>query len=897
MALSVAELLMRVTGDDRSATSTLAQVRAEMQALAASHAEATVDVDSTQAKRKLVELEAALDLIGRRSPSVKIQVETRDARAKMAALRRELDAALSGGSGARDVRLILRDIDRLGESIGRIGRITGGSVLQGMKALFSGAMSLGDVLRSLTTGAISFGQSIGELGSKIGGSLLQGVMGLVAAFIQLNLIMLVLIPVITVLAGVIMTVVVAIGNAVLGAGALAIAFGAVLVPILGVLLAGFIGVARAIANVKKEKDEAKKAAQEYKQSLDQLATAQRNLADAQEARGREYENALRAQRDAVDAVKNAELARKDALLGIEDADIALDRAKLNLKQLREEASGAGRELQSMFRRFENVDYRINAKDLVAAQKTIESDDNLDEEQKLRLREGVQALARANLGVDQAAQRAKESTDNLTDAQKRQSEFLKEGLTAYEPYENALDRVADAQKNLSEATERVRKAKVADDEAQSKLTSSAHKTAESFMEVGKQIAKAFGPAGRVAMEGVLKLAKDFADTLMDPGIQRGLMAIGRAFSSVFVQFGRLLRTREVREIFADLAVYAARVVRVFGSSVFGDLFLAMTRFARAAAPGLLRFFERVGDSFAGWERGTRNATRLRRTADGLADSFINFMGLIKDVGRLLIVMFKDGKEEGDGLVSMLRRAIRRLTEFLDTDEGRQKFKEWLQDSVEWAKNVWNVFKDWIEILKDVLGIMGKIIDGAGKVQKILGAPGNWVQNKLGLGDGRQMAKNMQSAVANVEDVARKQSGDTISRDLYNTLLSNLTGAGIDEETARKILQELKKKYRLRGFASGGVVPGLGGFGDDGVFALEGGEFIIRRAAVQGIGPQALHALNEGQPMLDAARLSKRDGGKGGGSVTIHAPISAPPATYPSPEWVAKKLGDLAGTYVM
>lgn len=840
---SIANLLLRVTGQNSDAKRALDEVEARLTLIAQSHATATVDINSAAAKRQLAEVETALDLIGRRRVSAHVKVEVDDARAKLNLLRRELSAAGQGIPGARPIQSIVEDIAKLGAEIPRI-------------------VGLGGRLASM-------GSSIGESFQGMGSSILKGGVAMIAQLgaqiAMLTVMMVALVPVVQAVLGVLGLLVTLAAGAAAGIALLATAFIGMLVPVLGVVVGLFAAVAKAVKDAKDADEQAKKSTEELARAQESRAAAADRLRAAQEQQSQAYRDGLRAQRDAVDDVKNAELARESALLGIEDAKIRTERAKEALRDFGKELRNT--DLGSMFKRFQNVDYRLSDRDLRQANRAVSGSKDLSDDQKLDLRELLQDVRRAELGEREAKQRVKDSTDTLNDARQKEAEFLAKGVAAYEPYRQAIASTAEAQKALSKANAEYADKQADLTKAQDKQQSSSARLGRQLRRIFDDIKEAFGPPVRIAMKGLLDFFESFAETMQDTGIQRGLRNIGRALAEVFRGFGRLLEQREVREIFADLANAAARLVRVAGGG-FRSFVLLFLRLARAASPYLIDFFTDVARALRGWERGSRDANRLNSSVGRIYRTLRIVLGIVKDLTRLFLAFFTGSRDQADDFGNSIRRVLQRWTRFLESEEGQRRVREFLKEAVDTAKALWQAFVWVVETLRTMYNVAK---DVWGVIEKIANNP--IVKVATGAAKGG----------LSILEAPLIAGSKLLQGDIKGSALA--AAAPVTEP-----LKALGGLLGLRGRATGGFVPGFGGRGDDTLMALEGGEFVIRRAAAQALGPNLLHALNTG---ASPGGLRVLQGAGGGGSrVEIYAPISAPPATYPSPEWVAKKLTDLA-----
>ena len=320
---SVANLLLRVSGDNKDAKRALREVSEEIIKLNSQEAKAEVEAGGVEvAKAKLQELENALTIIGQRNVTAKVQVDVDSARARLQLLRRELTHAAAGGAGARNVGDILEDIAEVGGAMARLGAEAGtlGARVGGFFANIGASTS----------------QMVGSLGT-VGPMMIQ--MAVVAALLTVGIA--VLGAALLAVVGVLGALAASLAAALAAMGAFLVAGLFALIPVLAVAVFAFARVAGAVKALKEEEEG-------RKQQAEQLRAAEQRHSDALRARGDAVRNlavqtaaAYRAQRQATIDLRDAELSLQSARLGVVDADLRLERAKLTLKELKEEAEGAG----------------------------------------------------------------------------------------------------------------------------------------------------------------------------------------------------------------------------------------------------------------------------------------------------------------------------------------------------------------------------------------------------------------------------------------------------------------------------------------------------------------------------------------------------------------------------
>lgn len=226
MSLSVANILLQITGDSSSAQRELEDVARDLALFGRETAEATAELETGEAEAALDDLKFRLDEFSAKDVSADVNVKIAKAQSDLAALQAELKR-IDGEDVTVDIhtrKSLVSDIGSLVSQIDRLGQDTEG--------LNRGPLStLASKLGSAWSEAEIFGVSLTRIAT-VG----PAVVAVVVAII-----------------GQLLAIVASAANAAAGVGALAVAFGATLIP--GILLA--IG---AVAQFKAESGKAGTAA-------------------------------------------------------------------------------------------------------------------------------------------------------------------------------------------------------------------------------------------------------------------------------------------------------------------------------------------------------------------------------------------------------------------------------------------------------------------------------------------------------------------------------------------------------------------------------------------------------------------------------------------------------------
>jgi hypothetical protein len=302
MALTPANILLRITGVNDDAKRALREVAAEAKAFEEKEYAAHIGLHGTaEAEAKLNELEASLTLLGQRNVTASVNVDVDTARAKLALLKKELAFAGRGGAGARPMQAILQDIAAVGVEIGKLAG-------EGVSDLGAFGKAAGEVGSDFSTLAATGGKAIGSIIASSLQFLVQWVV--IGAVVG---------PIVLALAGVVATLAAGLAAALAGAVALGVALAALAVPV------AIVGIGAALTGGKIIG-----AALEKSKAQDPTAVKER-------ARARE----------------DAQFAVQDASQQVVDANDAVTQSAKTLKDETTNAYRAwhqGRPLQEVHRR-------------------------------------------------------------------------------------------------------------------------------------------------------------------------------------------------------------------------------------------------------------------------------------------------------------------------------------------------------------------------------------------------------------------------------------------------------------------------------------------------------------------------------------------------------------------
>lgn len=140
----------------------------------------------------------------------------------------------------------------------------------------------------------------------------------------------------------------------------------------------------------------------------------------------------------------------------------------------------------------------------------------------------------------------------------------------------------------------------------------------------------------------------------------------------------------------------------------NIILVLSRIIRAAAPWALKFakaFERVTFS---WRRSTRDGIGLQHTIDNLVHHTQAWIGLGKELGRTLKIIFVDSKDRGGSLIVELTGVVKQFNDWLQavSDAGKvsglfDRYIRSLHDLVWAIQNPIDAVRRWLPVVMDTV----------------------------------------------------------------------------------------------------------------------------------------------------------------------------------------------------
>ncbi len=196
------------------------------------------------------------------------------------------------------------------------------------------------------------------------------------------------------------------------------------------------------------------------------------------------------------------------------------------------------------------------------------------------------------------------------------------------------------------------------------------------EVRTRLQEAFGP-------GMQRLAERFAGVLerMEPLF----IVMGNSVIDFIDSFGALIQSPEMSKLLDLMAETFPGIIRELGE-LFNATFLAIAAIMTAAAPVVEDFLGIMGDAvleWANWAASAEGQTQIREWFETAAEAAQILWDVVSGIGSVLAAIFDAGLEDGNNLWSTLGDKLREFAEWLRTDEGQEKLKEWYDRAMELA----------------------------------------------------------------------------------------------------------------------------------------------------------------------------------------------------------------------
>jgi hypothetical protein len=654
------DVLLKLTGDPRSAREAIREVRDDLKDFGGLTAEAIAQVKTEAAEAKIKVLSARLERLGQQEQTPEVKIQTARAVEQIERLQRKLHSI-------HDVEV---DVDVKRGAGERVAAGIAGAVTVGLSAL-AAIPGLGRVFGSLASGAAQIGSS--------GAAAAAGLAAMGAAALALLAVIALLLPVLVALGA-------SLAAAVAGAAVLGAAFGAALA---GPFLIAAAAVAKLVTIFKAFDAQGKASVQTQagvQAAAQQTAAAQQALADAYANLRDQAQKAAQAQQDAARAVVQDELNVTKSHLGREQAALNTQKAE---KALRDALKGTAQP-QALFEKA--TDVASDQSGIAKATSKLGATPGVDQ---LDVKQKILDLKEARVAEKQATIDQSNATTQLGRDRKTEADFIKNGKNAYAPYVAAIRQVRDAQRGVAAATRATTVAQAAQNKGLTQLTPREERIARSLKRIKDSVEGAFGPVVDKALEGIVGGLQSLASVLDDKRIRTGLRGIGDALGEAFRRIGRFLSDKESRDALNDFLKGGRKLAKPLT-----DLFIAFASvvrdLARDAMPALIARVKQFTGQVRGFEKEHGGAKKLGGTVKELIASFDDWVKVAKGLSLIVLAFLRGGKRTGDSFAGSLGDILVKYGKFLNTTKGQKGIRDFFHDVLRDVQGIAKALKDIVDL---------------------------------------------------------------------------------------------------------------------------------------------------------------------------------------------------------
>lgn len=710
------EILLRITGDDDDASNSLEKIAGLLEALDRVEADPSVDLDTGKAEKDLASFVALLKAASG-EVNFTADLDTGQALGQFAALTSALSQA-----GPFNLDVNLQEAD----AIANLAALTAGiesvpdihvNADADTAAATTKLAVLAGLVRQLDGQDVNIDFDIDEGGSQRAQTSTKKLLGVFGALtdslgflgstfqhtavnigpfstslnpVTLVAITLVLAAIVS-LIGALGAVAASAAAAAIAVAGLASAFIAAMGPAVLVVVAAAIRLAKVFQALKAQDDaraqQATRSAEADAQAtsrMEQRQDAARSLARANEDLGRATVQAYREIADAAEKVTDAERAMERSRLDREQANLSLEQARLNLKKFRAELGLTGTDLDNTFEKFTDVNFdprKLNAE----LRKVDAGGQVIGDEQELRLKQLILDVKQARLGQKEATDRVGDSQRELNRATEEHNRYLREGIRANQGYVSALRARDDAQRALNRARREpvdpiaVSKA----EEATKKLSKSERLLLAVIKDVRKVWQNLFSGATNAVIASIarsLRLVSRAARPLrpLITALGESMGGMIENLATAFTDPGFINQIKGFIQLWIDAAGPLTNIII--------QIVRALMAFATAAAPYVVPALQAIADVFASLTGKAEDATTMDSFMKLVMDNLRDWVYLFTQVGRIIAAVFFDASDTGRSLVRWLGDAAKKLADFLNTKEGREELKKFLDDAFMMAQDL-------------------------------------------------------------------------------------------------------------------------------------------------------------------------------------------------------------------
>ncbi|MFE7745375.1 transglycosylase SLT domain-containing protein [Nocardia sp. NPDC057455] len=526
---------------------------------------------------------------------------------------------------------------------------------------------------------------------------------------------------------------------------------------IGTLVLGFHGIGDAIKAAGKVSDNAKKDAESHAKAV---ASAQKQQAQAARGVVDAQRGITQAERGVRDAQKASLDAQKDLNRARKDAQKDLDdlNRALGRTALNEESAAiaVAEAQQELFRVFS--DPNSDAIDRARAQNNVKRA-LVDQQDTIReSRELAEKAAEANAkGV--------EGSDQVVQAKERVTAAAEGEADAQQALQDAYTRLADAQAELVEAQKAMTDAMNKSSDAADDFERAMAKLSPRAQDLVRQLL-----ALKPTLSGLKNLVQDnLVDGLGEsitnltnhwiPTLKTGLGGIATELNG---GFRRALADLDTDASRSKVAHIFDRVKESIGPTLDGinnliQGFLSLSEVGSDFLPGLSDGFLGFTERFRKWAESDEGKKKFHDFLDESLKTLGKLVDVGKELGGVVRQIFRGSDETGEDWLNSMKETFDRWEKFLASEEGQQKVKNFFREVKDAVKEISDSIDKIVRLIDKVDGFMNRL-GGWKNVNDTISNPLPKLAEITGLDDQLQFAKDAwNSLTADVDQKAGKLVG--------------------------------------------------------------------------------------------------------------------------------------------
>lgn len=452
------------------------------------------------------------------------------------------------------------------------------------------------------------------------------------------------------------------------------------------------GAGGAAASSAKAQRAAARAIEDAKRSL---ADAEENLRRTQEDAARSVVRALKAvvdaqrdlqsaQRDAIRAQQQLNQARRQAVRDLEDLQFALTGGSLDERQAILDVKEAQEELNKVL-----ADPTANNDDIERATLNLEKQKlALEETRKENERLKADAAAAAAAGVEGSSQvvSAQDNVRDATESVRGAQEALAEAqdnvrqvqVESARQVADAVQGVIDAQRNLAEAYENAAEAGAAGGGAADAFAEAMAKLSPNARAFVSEVLAMKGAWDNVKrsvqdrlFEGLAAEVRPLANQWF-PLLQEGMGGVATALNGIIQETIAYLKTTEAQENVARIFTNTGAALSNL-RGIVRDLLAAFLDIASVGSdflPSMATDAANAAARFREFINAAKESGELRQWMQDAMDTASQLWELLKNLGSIIGTVFTALDQSGGGALNTLTKLTGQIDEFLKSAEGQE-----------------------------------------------------------------------------------------------------------------------------------------------------------------------------------------------------------------------------------